>query len=344
MKTKIVYVVVSSEHDIYLEQAYISMYSLKRHMPEAHIVMLTDIATAESLTGIRKEETKFIDEMIVAADLDSNKLNAQQRSRQLKTSVRSRVEGDFLFIDCDTIITRSLNDIEETAYDIAACRDTHSSLADNPYRGMTLMQGYALGYPIEEETVYYNSGVIYVKDTPNAHAFYQQWNKNLNEGYQHNIFMDQPSFAKTNKEMEHVVGMLDDVWNCELKHGIRYLKDAYIVHYLCTNPSSYQNHQLFVLNEKSELMKIKEEGKIPENILKTIDDPFKGIAEITHCFAGEDVYFFQSPIYQYVRSHYKREQNFSFLFFAIRMMGVAERLYKHVVRVVQGRASLRSSW
>ena len=40
MKTKIVYVLVSTDKDFYLEQAYVSMYSAKYHMPDAHIALL----------------------------------------------------------------------------------------------------------------------------------------------------------------------------------------------------------------------------------------------------------------------------------------------------------------
>lgn len=38
--------------------------------------------------------------------------------------------------------------------------------------------------------------------------------------------MDQPAFAKTNYMLNHPVQTLDNVWNCELKHGVKYLKEA----------------------------------------------------------------------------------------------------------------------
>lgn len=302
MKTKIVYVLVSSEKDIYLEQAYISMCSLRHYMPDARIVLLTDNITAGTFVGIRKEEVKYVDEMIIA-DLDDS-LTAQQRSRQLKTSVRNRVEGDYLFIDCDTIVTKSLESIDLVTDNIAACRDTHSSFSNNPYRDMCIEHGHLLGWPIDDEKDYFNSGVIYVKDVPVTHEFYQRWNENLNKGYSKNVFMDQPSFAKTNYEMGHIIHHLPDIWNCELKHGIRYLKDAFIVHYLCTNPSRYQDKQLFILNEKDVLLEVKQTGKISNSIEQTIIDPFSGLSEITHCFAGEDVMFFRTTLFRNSRYLY----------------------------------------
>lgn len=305
MKIKIVYVLTSSPSDIYLEQAYVSMYSLKHHMPEAHIVMLTDSVTEKSFTGVRKTEIKYVDEMVVL-DIDANKYNGQQRSRILKTSVRKHVKGDFLFIDCDTIITKPLYDIEGIDADIAACWDTHSLFKDNPYRGMCIEHAQLLGWNVEDEKEYFNSGVIYVKDSPIAHQFYELWNQNWLEGLAKGVRMDQPSFALTNHQMNHIIKVMPDVWNCELKHGIRYLKDAYIVHYLCTNPSVFQTKQLFILNEKDVLLEVQRTGIISEEIKKTIDDPFYGLAEITHVFAGEDIYFFHTDSYKYLRSRYKR--------------------------------------
>lgn len=309
MKTKIVYVLVSSPNDIYLEQAYVSMFSVKYYMPDSKITLLTDKLTADTFEGIRKKEVQYANEVVVV-ELDGTKMNAQQRSRQLKTSIRNRIQGDYLFIDCDTIITKRLDDIDNIDAEIAACRDTHSTLADNPYRGMHLRDGHKLGWPIENEIDYFNSGVIYVKDTPITHEFYKRWNENLNLGYPKQVFMDQPSFAKTNYEMGHIIQHLPDVWNCELKHGIRYLKDAKIVHYLCTNPSYHQNKQLFILNEKDCLLEIKNAGIISDKIKSVVDDPFNGLAEITHCFSGEDVYFFQTEKYNILRTHFNQGHSF----------------------------------
>lgn len=319
MKTKIVYVLTSSEEDIYLEQAYVSMCSLKHHMPDAHITLLTDKLTADSFKGIRKEEVRYADEIVVV-DLDGNRLNPQQRSRQLKTSVRNRIEGDFLFVDCDTVITRSLDGIDETGAMMAACRDTHSDFVNNPYRNLCLRHGHLLGWPIDNEEDYFNSGVIFVKDVPEAHEFYRRWNENLNKGYSSKVFMDQPAFAKTNYEMGHVIQHLPDVWNCELKHGIRYLKDAKIVHYLCTNPSRHQDKQLFLLNEKNVLMEVKRTGQISDDIMAVMDDPFVGLAETTHCFAGEDLFFFRTSGYDYLRKGYCRDGNPSAAMNVLRVM------------------------
>lgn len=222
--------------DIYLEQAYVSMWSLKYHNPTDHIIVLMDTKTKETLSGHREAEIKWAEETIVI-DFKENKYTNVQRSRILKTSARRYVTGDFLFVDTDTIITKSLESIDNVSADMAACRDSHSPFKENPYRRMCIEHGKTLGWPIEEEDTYFNSGVIFVKESDLAKRFYERRNANWVDGFHKRFNMDQPAFAKTNYEMGQIVKELDGAWNCELRHGVQYLKDALIVHYLCTNIS-----------------------------------------------------------------------------------------------------------
>lgn len=307
MKTKLVYVVVSNEKDIYLEQAYISMYSAKYYMPDVHITLITDTISKESFKGSREEELKYVDEL-VCIDIDK-KYNAQQRSRILKTSVRKHIKGDFLFIDSDTIVVKPLDEIDNCDYDIAACWDSHSDFKSNPYRDMCLKHGKLLEWPIEEETEYFNSGIIYVKDNESCHQFYELWNKNWLEGLEKGVSMDQPAFAKTNYMLGHTIKKLNDIWNCELKHGIRYLKDSKIVHYLCTNVI-LNDKAPFILNDISTFSFVKETAQISEEIKTIIIDPFIGLANCTHLSAGKEIYFFRTRLHQKLRNLYinKNEQ------------------------------------
>lgn len=297
MKTKLLYVIVSNERDIYLEQGYVSMFSAKMQMPECHITILTDVKSSETFKGLRKEETKYADE-IIAIDLDPN-LPAQKRSRLLKTNARNYVDGDFLFIDCDTIIVKDLSSIDNNGSILSACWDTHSDFAHNPYRSYCIQHAKLLGIDISNEKVYFNSGVILVKDNEFTRNFYKRWNENYLKGYEKGVSMDQPALEVTNIEFDYPIQKLDPEWNCELKHGIRYLKDANIVHYLCTNPSRSNDKQFFLLNEKDTFLKVKETGTITSEIIEVIKDPFKGIAEVTHCFAGKEIDFFNTRTYLY---------------------------------------------
>lgn len=308
MKTKLLYVIVSGEKDIYLEQGYVSMFSAKMQMPECHITILTDVKTADTFTGVRKEEIQYADE-IITIDLDSN-LPAQKRSRLLKTNARNYVDGDFVFIDCDTIIVKDISIIDNDSSILSACWDSHSDFPHNPYRYASIEDTKKLGVDISKETVYFNSGVMLVKDNDFTRDFYKRWNENYLKGYQRGVYMDQPSLEVTNIELKYPIQKLAPEWNCELKHGIKYLKDAYIVHYLCTNPSRSNDQQLFLLNEKDVFLDIKKNAVIPSKIIEVIKDPFKGLADVTHCFAGKELDFFHTRTYLFfIKIFLKKDRN-----------------------------------
>lgn len=317
MRTKLLYVIVSSENDIYLEQGYVSMFSAKMHMPDCHITLLTDTKTQQSFKGIRKEETKYADE-IVTIPLDPT-LPGKKRSRLLKTNARNYVDGDFLFIDCDTIVVRDLSSIDEVDYNIAASWDNYCDFSHNPYRNMCIKDVRKLGVDISRETVYFSSGVILAKDNETTRLFFRKWHENYLKGYDKGVSMDQPSMAITNIESGYPIKKISPEWNCVPKHGFKYFKDAYILHYVATTPSKKDDTPLFLLNETAVFLDIKKTGIIPDNVVEVIKDPFKGLANLTHCFAGKEMYFFHTITYsffikQFLKQGYKMptERFFSF--------------------------------
>ncbi|MDE6435178.1 MAG: hypothetical protein K2L07_13220 [Lachnospiraceae bacterium] len=288
MRTKVVYTLVSDANDIYLEQAFVSMTSLRYHNKDAHIILVVDESTKESLSiESRKKESLLANEIIVVKTHDS--LTNQQKSRYIKTSVRQYLDGDFLFIDTDTIILRSLDPIDNIDVEIGACIDSHTCIARNPYRKMIFDHVAKQGWTIDCEADYFNSGVIYVKDSELARNFYKKWHENWRNGVDLGVNMDQPSFARTNKEMGYVVRRIPDEWNCEIVHGIRFLKDAFILHYLCTNTLYEDDETVFLLRNKKILNDVKQTGLIPKSVYQVFDDPFKGIPALTFLLAGKEI-------------------------------------------------------
>ena len=306
MKTKLVYVLVSSKKDVYLEQFFVSSYSAKYHMPDCHITLLVDEVTKDGFTDIREKELTFVDELI-AVPIDRS-LSPKLRSRILKTSSRKYISGNFLFIDTDTIVAKPFpkDFFENLKGSIYACYDSHSMFKENPYRKMCLNHGKLLNWPIEEQEFYYNSGVLFVKDNNESRDFFDRWSENWLLGKEKGVFMDQPSFAKTNYEMNNIVNALDDVWNCEFKHGIKFFHDAYIIHYLFTN-SFVDDVQPFAFKDSSVFNQIKKTGSIPPIIKEYVNKPSTAIPNLTTIVSGTDVPLVNSNIYRLMKKIYKHK-------------------------------------
>jgi lipopolysaccharide biosynthesis glycosyltransferase len=256
MQTKLVYVLTCAPEATYIEQALISIWSARYHNPDAHIVLLVDDKTNELLVGKRAEVLGYVTEKVVIPFEDAN-ASMMYRSRWIKTQVRQLVNGDLLFIDCDTIVNKSLEEIDEIEAEAAAVPESNLPIADfhpSLYESME-ENAKKIGWNIAGEEYYYSSGVIYVKDTPMAHKMFQLWHQYWIQGGQIGINIDQPSLAKANIECGHLIERIDNKWNCIMFTYPRWAKNAYILHY-----AAYRN--MSFLFSKRVLKYIREYGLI----------------------------------------------------------------------------------
>lgn len=233
MKTKIVYVVISGANDDYFEQVWASVWSLKHYNPNAHVVVLTDKVTKDSIcSDARKESLNYIDE-VVAVEFDGDYSN-KEKSRWIKTNMRNLISGDFLFIDADTIICDDLSDVDKWNCSIGAVYDSHchsGEICDTiVFKDMyidRLRNIFGIQYNGEDV---FNSGVMFVKDDDEAHHFFDTWHKNWLHSNSKGIVLDQLPLLKTNIELGKVVKELPGEYNCQICFSVQYLTQAKIVH------------------------------------------------------------------------------------------------------------------
>lgn len=246
MQTKIVYCMVSDGHDWFYEQALISVYSLLNYNPEAHVVLIVDRETNKTLVGNRGELVKLAAEKIVV-DVPEKYPSKNQHSRYLKTNVRRFVKGDYLFVDTDTIVTDSLDEVDRLPVKVGAVIDEHRRMKyakDNKQaQGCRL-----LGFDINDYTVF-NSGVMLVRDCPEAHALYKSWFAAWEQSEAlGKIGRDQPALMKANIE-HNIIKQIDDKWNtmagCVNTDLLEYLKTSVIIHF-CASSAQYA-HYSFML-------------------------------------------------------------------------------------------------
>ncbi len=249
MKTKLVYVLTCAPEATYIEQALMAVWSARYHNPDAYIALLTDDLTNELLIGTRGELLKYISEKIVVP-FDADK-NMHYRSRWLKTSVRQLVKGDYLFIDCDTITMCDLSHIEQIDAEIAMCRDENTNIADEDYAAAKPMieNCKKIGFDVTKEKYYFNSGVMYVKDTETTHKLYECWHELWQDGVSKGINLDQPTFAKANFDMGHPVVLLEDRWNTIVQSQIAEVYGAYILHFWHSVSFLFTKHGMEYLRE-----------------------------------------------------------------------------------------------
>lgn len=228
MNTQIVYSIISSNNDSYLDQAILSVLSLKLYNPTALVIIVCDTATKMSLVGYRSKILEYITNILVV-DIP-NRFRGIQQSRYLKTNLRKFIEGDFLYIDTDTVICSTLKEVDKITADVAMCADLNEELKLKDQN--TINRCNQAGFHDMENKPYFNSGVMFVRDTPTAHKFYEEWHKQWQYSVSNGINLDQPSLNYTNSSMGEVVAQLPDEWNCQIYfNGWKCLPKAKILHY-----------------------------------------------------------------------------------------------------------------
>jgi hypothetical protein len=296
---KYIYVLVSDEKDYYYEQAFLSIVSLKMKMPAGFVSLLIDDITEKTLVDKRRNILGYINELkVIKVD---NLFNKEARSRWLKTSMRHHIEGDFLFIDCDTVIVDDLSDIGKLNLDLGAVYNEHILLNDyfkyfpytkKPMQNRDKKLGFVSTY---QSNKYFNSGVMFCRDNPVIHNFFQAWHELWMFSASKGIAKDQPAFNHANLSFNNIITEIDGIWNCQINYGgIRYLEKAKIIHYL----GSIESPCPYLLGDMYALCIIKENGCLTHDIEERLKYPKAAFMPNTRLITNtKSLIIIDSPIF-----------------------------------------------
>lgn len=223
MKTKIVYVLVSEESDYYYEMVLLSIYSLRLYHPkgDTEVELVMDEDTHQRLVD---KKAAILDDVTPKVVTIPPKYTMMQRSRYLKTHLRQIVKGNFLYIDSDTIICKSLSEIDNVDADIALLPEDISEWWLKNFKKAELGK--------LENTPFFNSGVIFAKDLSNVYRLFDNWYKVWQSYISSGMTLDQPALCQANVDMGYIIQNLSISWNYSLKRaGIDLCPNAKIFHY-----------------------------------------------------------------------------------------------------------------
>lgn len=232
MKTKIVYVAASHDDDVYIEQVIVSAWSARHYNPESHIVLVCCQDTFATLEHGHRKECKALFSEIIVKNFEPTQ-NMMERSRWMKTTLRDIVDGDFLFLDTDTVVCEDLSYVDDFDFDLGFVLDCNTSFDRCLFPNFVLSSMKKIyDMDVTNEKLYFNSGVSFVRDSQLAREFYHRWNENWVHSLHKCLMMkDQQPLMKTNIDMGYVITELSGNLNCQVAASIKYLHSAHIVHF-----------------------------------------------------------------------------------------------------------------
>lgn len=282
MKTKIVYVVTCSEKNTYLEQALVSVYSARLHNPGAGIYIVTDKTSAEYIDSSRTEIKKYITDVLVFDTPED--YNPMKRSRYLKTNLRNLIEGDFVYIDTDTVICQPLDELDDFTDDVSGVASLH-----RPYivkeRKKANEEFKKFDVEITDDFVYINGGFLVAKDTEIAHDLYNAWYDCWLYCGTKGVFMDQWALHMAELKTGYKIKDVSGIWNCQLEaRCLNYLHDAKILHFFSVGSDGKASP--YLLRHDEIYNEIKRTGILSEAVLNYIRKPFEAFVEDNAIISG----------------------------------------------------------
>lgn len=309
-----------------MEQMLVSIFSLRHFTPEAYVAVVAD-----SETSVRIEQWEllrgYVDE-VIPVSFDASVQN-KERSRWIKTSLRNLVEGDFLFLDTDTVITADLSEIDTINSEIAMVPDLHCrSFAEYPFQSVSRNIEYLFGRKISLDSPYYNSGVILCKDTERTRQFFTEWHNTwLSKKDKRNGVYDQRSLGVV-CEMTGMVEPLPDDYNCQVMASIKYLHTAKIVHFFNIKWSD-EPKALSPFFEESFYKQIKGKDCLSIEMQDEILHCKSSFSSSSMIVDKTDMCIWRTSVFRLVRKLYKQHK------FIFRAMNKFSRLLLFVIRKIE---------
>lgn len=184
------YVLTGGAGSVYADMTAVSLLSLLDQHPDTPVTLLADEATARGLEAAGGPLARQARIQPVPVRDGNDPMTA---SRSIKTRLRELVDGDVLFLDADTLVFRPI--------EASLVRSRAARLAYDRYhpRGGPALQlsGWVedllqkAGWP--RPAAYYNSGVMWLPDSPAVRQLCAEWRRRWLEGRNLGTWKDQPS-------------------------------------------------------------------------------------------------------------------------------------------------------
>ena len=284
---KFVYVLTSSERDLYYEQFLLSLASFRIFNPDLNIVLLIDEKTKKNLVNKRTAYEKYVTDTIVVKIPDE--FSQKEASRFLKTTIHHHISENFLFLDCDTIISDDLMENFPANVEIGAVLDTHVTLDKHHLKRNFQEEDKKVGFVSSFETNFrFNGGLIYYKKSINAENLFEKWHSLWVDSRNRGCSQDMPALNQANFELGNIISELGGEWNCQICHnGLSFLSNSKMIHYFATSLITQDSPYLLASDEI--LSVIKDTGLISDEINIMLKQPKSAFSLHSRIVSGNEI-------------------------------------------------------
>ena len=299
---KYLYVLVGSKKGFYCEQTLVSMSSLKRVDSNSFITLLVDKQTDLDYKVEVEKIQKYVSEyVIVSVD---EKIPAIARSRYIKTSMRKYVEGDFLYVDADTVWNAPV-EMADFTHDIMGVLDGHCLLMNHPLKKGIEEDFRRVNYDPKVEK-YVNGGVLFSRDSDVSTKFFELWHEKWKETSTSGYFIDMPSLNYAIKTIGDAYAFLPDTYNVQISRSWEYFFQAKVIHFFTGwKENLFESPYLF---QKNSFWEEVQQNGISGSVSVAIGNPLASFEKSLGVYGKDELEFRNTALYGFLADIYRRRQ------------------------------------
>ena len=213
---------------VYADLVSISALCVRSIYPACRITVLTD---DESINNFGPTLRSLADIGFEVMSVGKFHGDARLRSRFVKTQVRNVIEGDFLYLDADTVAVSKFAELLECEAPLSAAVDRNRANPLGGFPAWVVPNFDRLGWRHPTE-VYLNAGVVFWKDNSKARALGKLWHENwLRYVATFNNPSDQPAFNHSISALGIEPKIMDDAFNARIGVSPEFASGGRIYHF-----------------------------------------------------------------------------------------------------------------
>lgn len=259
MSLQVCYILSSDgESDAYAGMTFVSASLVRRLHPAARVVLLLDEVAAAALGRKSARVLTIADEVrTVQTGLADQRL----RSRFVKTRMRSEIDGDFVFLDADAIPVRPFDRMFRGREPLALVLDRNAKERQPGFPEWVGRVYGELGWrtPLPH---YFNSGVMFWRDTPETRRLGEEWHRRWRAFCDHrggSDHRDQPALNSAIDALGVPVRIMPPAYNAMIEASPALARGARIFHFYTSasgglpQPDTLLRHLLDCLSQTGEI-------------------------------------------------------------------------------------------
>lgn len=228
---RIIYVLTSTGCDIYSAMTRLSVASIRLTNPSIRVAIACDQETDSALVANGDRVRSEVDEWLV---FETPVGEPMFRNRFIKTNLRNLVDGPFLFLDSDTIVRKDIGTIFACDADLAGAPNHSADQFTDQLWEEDEAHLATMGWEIDRN-VYINGGVLFYRDSDNAHRLTTVWHTLwLTSIKATSRLRDQPALNAACFETKPRLAILDTCYNAQVSIKPHTARTAAVWHYYAT--------------------------------------------------------------------------------------------------------------